>query len=211
MKHIVDWLDINKDGRITFDEYCLGMAKVLERAHLTANDDLAAFEEAMSDDLALLLLGDDDENPAAMPPSPLVRMPSKDEVFDNEKLVSEVKSRLGEDLLAWLKAHFDEADTDSTGDLDQKQVEALVSKTYVPRGHHLERFMKWFAHAFDLETDTISKVDYLDCMVKLHTDLNFILSPSPSPQLSELLSPKHSRSQPNSPVVLSSVDFPKGE
>ena len=58
-----------------------------------------------------------------------------------------------------------------------------------------------------METDLISKVDYLDCMVKLHTDLNFILSPSPSPQLSELLSPKHSRSQPNSPVMLSAVDF----
>ena len=28
VKHIVDWLDINKDGRITFDEYCMGMAKV---------------------------------------------------------------------------------------------------------------------------------------------------------------------------------------
>lgn len=208
VKHIVDWLDINKDGRITFDEYCLGMAKVLERANLTANDDLAAFEEAMSDDLALLLLGDDDDAPsgAPLPPSPLVRVPSKGEVY-GEKIVTEVKSRLGEDLLVWLKAHFDEADTDSTGDLDQKQVEALVSKTYVPRGHHLERFMKWFAHAMDLETDTISKVDYLDCMVKLHTDLNFILSPSPSPQLSELLSPKHSRSQPNSPVVLSAVDF----
>jgi hypothetical protein len=96
----------------------------------------------MSDDLALLLLGDDDEAPLRPAPSPLVRAPSKDDILSNEGIVAEVKSRLGDDLLAWLKAHFEEADTDSTGDLDQSQVEALVSKTYVPRGHHLERFMK---------------------------------------------------------------------
>jgi len=204
--HVCTWLDISKDGRISFDEYCVGMAKVLERANLTGQDDLAAFEEAMSEDLARLLAGEDEEPSAeGTIPSPLVKSYSKADLMSPE-LVESVKERLGEDLLTWLRAHFDEVDTDKTGDLDLVQLENLVKKTYVPRGHHLDKFMKWFALSLD-EAGTIGKEDYIDSMVKLHHDLNFTFSPSPSPQLSELLSPKHCRSNPNSPVVLSAVDM----
>jgi len=53
------------------------MARIFERADLTANDDLADFEEAMSADLEKLL-SIDDENPAENAPmSPLVRSSSK--------------------------------------------------------------------------------------------------------------------------------------
>jgi len=182
-----------KDGRISFDEYCVGMAKVLSRAGLTASDGLEAAQASMSDALAALLSADD-EQPSEIPV--LKRAPSKADVF-NPQIVDEVRETLGPDLLEWLRFNYDGVDPEGTGDLDASQVEKLVKATYAPRGQHLARFMKWFAHAIgNLDDDVISKADYLDCMMKLQNDLNYILSPSPAPGSAELLQSPRTKSSP---------------
>jgi len=163
------------------------MAKVLDRANLASTDGLEAAQAAMSDDLALLLSFDEEEQAAPEIPE-FRRVPSKADMF-NSKIVEEVRERLGPDVMEWLRMHFDAADADHSGDLDRSQVETFVQATYTPQGKHLARFMQWFAH---LDGD-ITKEDYLDGMVKLLMDLNYTFSPSPSPgiaQTVELLSPR---------------------
>lgn len=194
---VLEWLDVSEDGLVSFDEYCVGMAKVCERANITAEDGVAAATSAMADGLAALLSAESNVAVANVgnfqeTPVEFMRMPSKVQYCD-EKTTEASKERLGPELLEWLKEHFDAVDTETTGQLKTAQVELLVMATYAPRGQHLQRFMKWFAHAINLETNMITKEDYLDSMVKLQSDLNYKLSPSPSPKALELMSPKSVR------------------
>merc|ERR1719398_233894 len=108
-----------------------------------------------------------------------------------------VRGILGEELLQWMQTNFDQADTKGTGQLDAEQLTALIKLTYVPRGHHLDKFMKWFA--VDFETKLIKKADYVDGMYKLQADLSFELSPeacaSPEVLLSPCLSPSAAKAE----------------
>jgi hypothetical protein len=118
----------------------------------------------MSTDLSTVLFPDEEQ-----------ALASSSTVVASPKICEEVHGILGEELHAWLRSNFETADPENTGNLDHDQLIELIKLTYVPRGKHLEKFMKWFH--FDLETLLINKADYIDGMFKLSEDLSFALSP----------------------------------
>merc|ERR1712046_355553 len=84
----------------------------------------------------------------------------------------------------WLLTNFNMIDVERSGGLDSSQLLQLIKLTYVPKGDHLDKLMKWF-HV-DLETNHVTKEAFMDAFYKLQEDLSFVLSPgignAPSPR-----------------------------
>jgi len=157
---VMMWLDTSKDGLVSFDEYCVGMAGVMTAAGLSSADVKEA-KEALSADIAQVIFPEGVVAEAA-------------EVAHSPLAIEAVRGILGPELLEWMRTNFDSADTNGSGELDSEQLTELIKQTYVPRGNHLDKFMKWFQ--FDFETKLIKKPDYIDGMFKLQADLSFELS-----------------------------------
>lgn len=171
IQRVTMWLDTSQDGLVSFDEYCTGMAGVMRAAGLTAMDGLDGATEALADDLANVMNPDSVVMEGNRPESP--RKESLSE------LIEEVRSLLGEEVVGWLRTNFDQADSTKSGELSREELIELIKLTYVPRGAHLEKMMKWFEIS-DRETMLVTKEAFMNGFYQLAEDLSFVLSPEQS-------------------------------
>jgi len=177
IERVLQWLDTSQDGLVSFDEYCLGMAGVMKAAGLTGSEDVNVANEALSSQLSEVLNPDSIPSKDISPDSPVSSSPC---------LMGEIHTSLGEEVVTWLRENFEQADSMRSGNLAREQLIDLVKLTYVPRGAHLDKMLKWFEKK-DLESMHVTKEAFMNGFYQLAEDLSFVLSPeqngyTPSPR-----------------------------
>ena len=80
--------------------------------------------------------------------------------------MGEIHTSLGEEVVTWLRENFEQADSMRSGNLAREQLIDLVKLTYVPRGAHLDKMLKWFEKK-DLESMHVTKEAFMNGFYQL--------------------------------------------
>jgi len=152
------WLDRSSDGKVTFEDYVVVMASVMEKAGINQEQGIEAAREALSFEMQRR-----SEAECATP------APTNASVNAAQEIV-------GEENLRKMKERWTILDTAEQGYLEKEQVKELIRLTYVPQQAVIEAFMR----VFQFNENGIARNDFVQGMTLLNGDFSFAIQAAKS-------------------------------